>query len=81
MFQFDAGTYAQTINVYGTDVLTVAGQTSDAIDYVTRMVRDSAYTTNAETDDKARAWLNRFDPNNAQLVDQWIRTVVRYYNG
>ncbi len=81
MFQFDAGTYAQTINVYGTDVLTVAGQTSDAIDYVIRMVRDSAYTTDAETDDKARAWLNRFDPNNATLVDQWIRTVVRYYNG
>src|SRR4029077_4402804 len=33
MFQFDAGTYADTINRYGTDVLTVAGQTTHAIDY------------------------------------------------
>ena len=81
MFQFDAGTYTDTINRYGTDVLTVAGQTSDAIDYATWMVKISAYTTGAETDDKARAWINRFDPNNSVLVDQWIRTVVRYYNG
>ncbi len=81
MFQFDAGTYTDTINRYGADVLTVAGQTSDAIDYATWMVKVSAYTTGAETDDKARAWINRFDPNNGALVDQWIRTVVRYYNG
>lgn len=81
MFQFDAGTFTDTIDRYGSDVLTVAGQTSDAIDYVTWMVKVSAYTTGAETDEKARAWINRFDPNNSALVDHWIRTVVRYYNG
>ena len=81
MFQFDAGTFTDTINHYSSDVLTVAGQTSHAIDYATWMVKVSAYTTDAETDDKARAWINRFDPNNAALVDQWISTVVRYYNG
>ena len=81
MFQFDAGTYAQTVGQYGQDVLTVAGQTAHAIDYVTNMVKISAYTTDAETDDKARAWIDRFDPNDGALVDQWIRTVVRYYNG
>lgn len=81
MFQFDAGTYADTVGRYGSDVLTVAGQTSHAIDYATWMVKVSAYTTDAETDDKARAWIDRFDPGNPALVDQWIRTVVRYYNG
>ena len=81
MFQFDAGTYAQTIGKYGQDVLTIAGQTTDAIDYVTWMVKVSAYTTDAETDAKARAWIDRFDPNNAALRDQWIKTVLRYYNG
>ncbi len=81
MFQFDAGTYTDTINKYSSDVLTVAGQTSHAIDYATWMVKVSDYTTDAETDDKARAWINRFDPNNPTLVDQWISTVVRYYNG
>jgi hypothetical protein len=81
MFQFDAGTFTDTIDHYGSDVLTIAGQTAHAIDYATWMVKISAYTTDAETDDKARAWLDRFDPNNAALVDQWISTVVRYYNG
>ena len=81
MFQFDAGTFTDTLNQYGNDVLTVAGQTSHAIDYAAAMVRRSAYTTDAETDAKARAWIDRFDPSNSALVDQWIRTVVRYYNG
>ncbi len=81
MFQFDAGTYADTIGRYGGDVLTVAGQTSHAIDYAVWMVKMSAYTTDAETDDKARAWIDRFDPGDPVLVDQWISTVVRYYNG
>src|SRR5439155_456410 len=41
MFQFDAGTYADTIAKYSGDVLTVAGQTSHAIDYATWMVKIS----------------------------------------
>jgi len=81
MFQFDAGTFTDTINRYGTSVLTIEGQTTSAIDYAIWMVKISVYTTDAETDDKAKAWLNRFDPNNAALRDQWIKTVVRYYNG
>jgi LGFP repeat len=81
MFQFDAGTYTDTLGKYGNAVLTVAGQTSDAVDYAVWMVMVSDFTTNAETDDKARAWLDDFDPGNATLVDQWISTVVEYYNG
>src|SRR5690349_15450928 len=81
MFQFDAGTFTDTLNKYGSDVLLVDGQIRNAIDYAAWMVRISVYTTNAETDAKARAWLNNFDPNNAALRDQWISTVVRYYNG
>ena len=81
MFQFDAGTFSQTLARYGNDVLTIDGQIRNAIDYSTNMVKISVYTTNAETDDKARAWLNNYDPNNATLRNQWISTVVRYYNG
>ncbi|HTL34326.1 MAG TPA: hypothetical protein VL326_14465 [Kofleriaceae bacterium] len=81
MFQFDAGTYGQTIAKYGNGVLTVDGQIGAAIDYSIWMVKISPYTTNAETDAKARAWINNFDPSNAALRDQWIKTVVRYYNG
>ena len=81
MFQFDAGTFQQTLNAYGHGVLTIEGQTSAAIDFVVNMVKNSAYTTDAETPEKARAWLNRFDPNNGALRDQWVKTVLRYYNG
>ncbi len=81
MFQFDAGTFTDTLNKYGADVLTVAGNTSHAIDYVINMVKISDYTTNAETNDKALAWINSFDINNGTLRDQWIKTVTHYYNG
>ena len=81
LFQFDAGTFGDTLRVYGSSVLTVDGQIGAAIGYVTNMVKISAYTTNAETDAKARDWINNFDPGNATLRDQWIKTVLRYYNG
>jgi hypothetical protein len=81
MFQFDAGNFNDTLRRYGNDVLTIEGQVSHAVDYVVNMVKISDYTTDAETDDKARAWINRFDVNNHALRDQWISTVVRYYNG
>ena len=77
IFQFDAGTFNQTLAKYGSSVLTVEGQVDHAFDYVVRMVRDSMYTTNAETDAKALAWINNFDPKNATLRDQWIKTVLR----
>jgi hypothetical protein len=81
MFQFDAGTYQDTINRYGSGIVTVDGQIAAAIDYTVNMVKISAYTTNAETDAKAREWINNFDISNATLRDQWIKTVLRYYNG
>lgn len=81
MFQFDAGTFSQTIAKYGDSVLTVDGQIKAVVPFVVDMVRRSAYTTNAETPEKALAWINAFDPADATLKDQWIKTVVRYYNG
>ncbi len=81
MFQFDAGTFEQTVSAYGNGVLTIEGQVSSAIDFVVRIVKLSAYTTNAETDAKSLAWLNAFDLGNRTLRDQWVRTVLRYYNG
>jgi hypothetical protein len=81
MFQFDAGSYADTTRVYGPGVLTVEGQVNAAVDFVVRIVKISAYTRNAETDAKALAWINAFDIGNAASRDQWVRTVLRYYNG
>ncbi len=82
MFQFDAGTYADTIATYGERVLSLDGQVPLAIAYVVRMVKNSIYiAADLDTDDEAMAWLNAFDATDAGLRDQWVRTVVRYYNG
>ncbi|CAN5923620.1 hypothetical protein BH11MYX4_BH11MYX4_18590 [soil metagenome] len=81
MFQFDAGTYLQTTNSYGPAIVSVDGQVKAAVDFAVRIVKISAYTRNAETDAKALAWINDFDIDNAGLRDQWVRTVLRYYNG
>lgn len=81
MFQFDSGTFTDTLNRYGNRVLVMDGQLEHAVDYVVNMVKISVYTTDAETDAKALAWINRFDPNNGTLRDQWVKTVTRYYNG
>ncbi len=81
MWQFDAGTYAQTLAAYGDKVLTVVGSTGLAVDFMVERVRISKYTSNAETTAKARQWIADFDINNATLRDQWISTVTNYYNG
>ena len=81
MFQFDAGTYSDTLATYGKDVLTIDGSVGHAIDFVIHIVKISNYTTNAATDAMAKQWLASFDINNATLRDEWIKTVVNYYNG
>lgn len=81
LFQFDGGTYAQTLARDGDKILTVAGSADRAVDFVLNMVKNSKYTTNAETIDKAAQWIRDFDMNNATLRTQWISTVTAYYNG
>lgn len=81
MFQFDAGTFADTLATYGDDVLTIAGNTSHAIDYVLNMVQKSTYTPQMSSAADALDWINNFDYNNATHKDIWVKTVTHYYNG
>ncbi|HVH40970.1 MAG TPA: hypothetical protein VM925_01465 [Labilithrix sp.] len=81
MFQFDAGNFGDTLGMYSGNVLTVEGQVAHAINYVVNMVRSSVYTANADTPERARDWVRNFDVYNPVLRDQWIKTVVQYYNG
>jgi MYXO-CTERM domain-containing protein len=81
MFQFDAGTFTQTLAKYGNTVLTINGNVDHAINFVINMVKISAYTTNAETDAKALQWIASYDYNNSTQRDQWVKTVTHYYNG
>lgn len=81
MFQFDAGTYSQTLAAYGEKILTVVGNTDQAITFVTNMVKNSMYISGIDTDAQALSWLTNYDYHNATLRDLWIKTVVRHYNG
>jgi uncharacterized protein (TIGR03382 family) len=80
MFQFDSGTYSQTLASHGTGILTVAGNTAAAVDFVTNMVINSIHISNVSTPAEAVAWMNNVRINNGQW-DAWITTVTHYYNG
>lgn len=80
MFQFDAGTYAQTLAREGERILSIAGNTEAAVDFVINMVRRSVYVPEATNDAEAIAWMNRVRPWN-ELWHPWVQTVTHYYNG
>lgn len=84
MFQFDAGTYTQTLAREGQGILTVEGNTAAAVRFVTNMVVNSQYIP-ARTSAEALAWLNAMTFRDIQTRSPrhqaWIKTVVHYYNG
>jgi len=80
MFQFDAGTYAETLAREGESILTVAGNVAAAVTFVVRMVKRSRYIDGVDTDEEALAWMNEVRPWN-DLFHPWIQTVTHYYNG
>lgn len=80
MFQFDAGTFDDTLAREGDRVLSVAGNVAAAVDFVVAMVIRSTYVEGVDTRAQAIAWVNGVRVDNARY-DPWIRTVTHYYNG
>jgi hypothetical protein len=80
MFQFDAGTYADTIAREGAAVLTLDGNIRKAVDFVAdRVMEDiSGIKTKAE----ALAWINKIPmvAGDARL-EQWASLLACRYNG
>ncbi len=79
MFQFDGGTFDQTIERDGDGVLLLSGNVTRAIDFVVNMVINSQYV-DVSTPEEAKAWLNQVTVD-GPLWDEWITTVTHYYNG
>ncbi|MDQ3370463.1 MAG: MYXO-CTERM sorting domain-containing protein [Myxococcota bacterium] len=80
MFQFDAGTHADTVATYGAPILTVEGNTAQAVAFVI----DKVMLDVAGVDDwrAAAAWMNAVplvagDP----LTEEWARLIACRYNG
>ena len=81
MFQFDGGTYQQTLARDGERVLTVEGNVEAAVDFVVAMLIRSSYLDEDVQDrDGAIAWLNSVRIDDARYP-HWIRTVTAHYNG
>ncbi|NOY91008.1 MAG: hypothetical protein GXP55_07320 [Deltaproteobacteria bacterium] len=80
MFQFDAGTFDDTLAREGTRVLSIDGNVAAAVDFVVRMVIRSAYVSGVSDRAGAIDWMNGVRVDNARF-DPWIKTVTRYYNG
>ncbi len=80
MFQFDAGTYADTVQTYGTQILTLDGNTEQAVWFVIDKVEmDISGVTDWLT---AAAWMDGVpmtagDP----VMEQWASLLACRYNG
>lgn len=80
MFQFDAGTFTQTLAREGDRILSIAGNVAAGVDFVTAMVVRSVYIPGVDNRAQAIAWMNDVRVGNDHW-DPWIRTVTHYYNG
>ena len=80
MFQFDSGTYAQTISTYGPNIVTMQGNVDAVIPFlVTRAIQS---VDGVNTQAEALAWMNsiKIQDGNAQY-EKWLYFVAWRYNG
>lgn len=85
MFQFDAGTYSQTLAREGDRILSVAGNVQAAIDFViSRMIfrsgNNGVPTTGITNRAQAIEWMNGVRIDNGRMA-QWAEFITKYYNG
>ena len=80
MFQFDAGTYTDTVNTYGDSVLTVEGNSAFAVSFVIDKVQlDVQGADNWLT---AADWINDVPMSASDpVMNQWASILACRYNG
>ncbi len=80
MFQFDSGTYAQTIATYGNSILTIEGNTAQAVNFVVERAQQDI----AEADDwlTSVGWMNGVAmKSGVATMEAWASFIVCRYNG
>ena len=80
MFQFDSGTYAQTIATYGANIVTMQGNVNAVIPFlVTRAIQS---VDGIDTEAQALAWMNSITiANGDPQYEDWLYFVAWRYNG
>ncbi|MBL4633398.1 MAG: hypothetical protein JKY56_05985 [Kofleriaceae bacterium] len=80
LFQFDSGTYSQTIATYGPDIVTMEGNVNAVVPFLVTRAIQSVEGVNSEQD--ALDWMNSIpivdgDPK----FEEWLYFVAWRYNG
>jgi hypothetical protein len=80
MFQFDSGTYAQTVAAYGDSILTIEGNTAQAVNFV--VVRAEMDIASAKDWMSTVGWLNDIEMmSGTPTMEEWASFIVCRYNG
>jgi hypothetical protein len=80
MFQFDAGTYDQTVAAYGPDILTIEGNSAQAVWFVIDKVEQDIPDHTMWLD--AAAWMNAVPLSASDpTMNQWAALLACRYNG
>jgi hypothetical protein len=80
MFQFDAGTYSQTVATYGPNIVTMQGNIDAVVPFlVTRAIQSVQGVSNAT---EALAWMNSIKIQDGDpQYEKWLYFVAWRYNG
>jgi hypothetical protein len=80
MFQFDSGTYSQTISTYGPNIVTMQGNVDAVVPFLVTRAIQSVDGVNSEAE--ALAWMNsiKIQDGDPQYED-WLYFVAWRYNG
>jgi uncharacterized protein (TIGR03382 family) len=80
MFQFDAGTYADTVSTYGDSILTIEGNTAQAVNFV--VVREQMDIAEAKDWMTSVGWMNEIEMKaGTTTMEAWADFIVCRYNG
>ncbi len=80
MFQFDSGRFAETLQRYSEEILTVKGCTAAVVPFLSARAVQSI--PHVSTDAEAIAWMNRLAIKEGDSeFEEWIRFVSWRYNG
>lgn len=80
MYQFDAGTHAQTLAMHGAGILTSRGNIDKGADFIIYKVRNCPNGPGATSDAAAIAWINSARPGTLNF-DRFMAIMAWCYNG
>src|SRR5437762_2909729 len=80
MFQFDSGTFSQTLAVYGPNIVTMQGNVDAVIPFLVTRAKQSV--TGITTDAQALAWMNSIKIQDGDAeYEKWLYFIAWRYNG